>query len=162
MTSKDVIKNTIDMGNEILNAYIGDMTDADLMVRSVEGTNHIAWQMGHLISSEHQMLSDAGFQMPALPDGFAEMHTKETATSDDAAKFFAKAQYMDALAEQRKGTVAALAAVADADFDKPTPESMQAYAPTVGAAFNIIGLHTMMHAAQFVSVRRKLGKPIVI
>ncbi len=162
MNAKDVIKNTINMGHEILTTYIGDMSDADLMVRPVPGANHIAWQLGHLVASEREMMLGAGCNMPALPDGFAESHTKETSTSDDASKFHKKDDYLKWMGEQRAGTIAALDAIADADLDKATPEAMQEYAPTVGSAFNIVGLHTMMHAAQFVPVRRKLGKPVLI
>ncbi len=162
MTAKDVIKNTLDMGHMILTAYIGDMSDAELMTRSVPGTNHVAWQLGHLIASENKMLTDAGFKMPALPDGFAESHSPEAGKSDDAAKFHTKEQYLGWLAQQRDGTLAALSAATDADFAKATPEPMQAYAPTVGTVFNMIGVHTVMHVGQFVPVRRKLDKPVTI
>ncbi len=33
--------------------YLGDLTDADIMVRAIPDTNHIAWQLGHLIQSEN-------------------------------------------------------------------------------------------------------------
>ncbi len=162
MTPKDVIKNTIGMCHEVLTTYLSDLADADLMVRPVPGANHIAWQLGHLIASEHQMLTDAGFKMPDLPEGFAESHTKETSQSNDPGKFHKKEQYLGWMAKQREGTMAALAAAPESDFDKPTPESMRDYAPTVGAMFNVVGIHAMMHAAQFVAVRRKLGKGVLI
>lgn len=162
MTPKDVIKNTINMAHEILTTYLGDLGDADLMVRSVPGVNHIAWQLGHLISSEHEMLTGAGCKMPDLPDGFAAAYTKETSTSDDPAKFEKKDRYLELMEQQRAGTMAALEAIPDADLDKATPEAMQEYAPTVGSAFNLIGVHTLMHAPQFIPVRRKLGKPVTI
>ncbi len=162
MTAKDVIKNSINMCHEVLTTYINDLSDADLMVRSVPGVNHIAWQLGHLVASENHMVGQAGFSMPALPDGFAEAHTPETSSSDDSAKFFKKDEYLACMAEQREGTLAALEAATDADLGKATPEEMHAYAPTVGVAFNVVGIHLMMHAAQFVPVRRKLGKPVTI
>ena len=162
MTPKDVIKNTIDMGHEVLTTYLSDLNDVDLMVRSVPGANHIAWQLGHLIASEWQMLTEVGCKMPDLPDGFAESYTKETSKSDDASKFHKKDQYLEWMGQQRSATLAALEATPEADLDKPSPESMREYAPTVGVAFNVIGVHEMMHAAQFVPVRRKLGKPMLI
>ena len=162
MIPKDVIANTIDMCHGVLMAYLGDLDDADLMVRPVPGANHLAWHLGHLIASEHQMLTDAGYKMPALPGGFEEAYSQETATSDDPAKFHKKDQYLQWVDEQRAATLALLDAATDADLDKPTPESMHEYAPTVGVAFNMIGIHTMMHAAQFIAVRRKLGKPVLI
>ncbi|MHC4696033.1 MAG: DinB family protein [Planctomycetota bacterium] len=162
MTPKDVIKNTIDTSHDVLNAYLSDLNDADLMVRAVPDANHIAWQLGHMIASEHQMLTDASYTMPDLPEGFADSYSKEAAKSDDPGKFHTKEQYLECMEGQRAATLAVLAAMSEADFDKPTPEPMQEYAPTVGALFNIVGIHEMMHAAQFVAVRRKLGKPITI
>ncbi len=162
MTAKDLLKNAMAMANHTLTTYLSDLKDADLMVRSVPEANHIAWQLGHLMVSEHQMLRDAGFRMPDLPKGVAESYTKETSKSDDVAKFHKKAQYLEWLSQQRAGTLAALDKITEADLDKPSPERMRGYAPNLGALLNLVGLHEMMHAAQFVAVRRKLGKPILI
>ena len=162
MTPKDAIQNTIDMCHGVLNTYLSDLSDADLLVRPVPGANHIAWQLGHLIVSEHQMLTEAGYTMPDLPAGFADSYTKGTAASDEPAKFHKKAQYLDWTERQRAATLAALAAASETDLDKPAPESMREYAPTVGAVFNIVGIHQMMHAGQFIAVRRKLDKPVLI
>ena len=162
MTPKDVIRNSIDMCHQVLATYLSDFSDADLLERAVPGANHVAWQLGHLIAGEHQMVTEAGYRMPDLPEGFAEGHSLETAASDDPTQFHSKDQYLAWLAEQRVGTLAALETLPEADLDLPTPEPMQSYAPTVGAMFNTVGLHQMMHAAQFVPLRRKLGKPVLI
>ena len=45
------------------------------------------------------------------------------------------------------------------DLDKPGPESMREYAPTVASVLMLLGSHWLMHAGQFVPIRRKLGKP---
>ena len=157
-----MLKNTLDMAEELLNAYLSDFTDADLMVRPVDGANHAAWQLGHLIASENQMLVEAGFNMPALPEGFMESYTKETSTSDDAAKFLTKDEYLALARGQRGGTRVVLEGLSPADLDRPTPESMHAYAKTVGELVNVVGLHVLMHVSQLVPLRRKLGKPILI
>ena len=146
----------------ILTTYVGDMTDDDLMVRVTPGANHIAWQLGHLITAENEMLSTAGFTAAALPDEIAAAYTPESSTSDDPAKFRKKDQYLGWIDEQRAATFAALDSVSNADLDKDAPEKMRAYAPKIGDVFNMIGVHTMMHAAQFVPIRRKLGKPVLI
>ena len=162
MTPKDVIKNTIDMSQELLTTYVNDLSDEDLMVRVVPAANHIAWQLGHLVTGEHQMMTTAGFEMPPLPEGLEESNTKETSKSDNPGKFHKKEQYRKWLQEQRTGTLAVLDKTPESDLDKPTPESMHSYAPTVGAAFNMIGVHVLMHVGQFVAVRRKLDKPVLI
>ncbi len=36
---------------------------------------------------------------------------------------------------------------------------MREYAPTVGVVLMLLATHFLMHAGQFVPIRRKLGKP---
>jgi len=36
---------------------------------------------------------------------------------------------------------------------------MREYAPTVASVLMLLGTHWLMHAGQFVPIRRKLGKP---
>lgn len=147
----------------ILKAYIGDMSDADILVRPLPGMNHIAWQMGHLVVSENQLMSEmCPDSMPALPDGFAEKYTKETAGSDDASQFLSKQEYVDLYEQQRDGTLAVLKTLSADDLSKPGPEKYRDFVPTVGATVAMQGAHELMHVGQFVAVRRALDKPIVI
>ena len=157
MNSKQALKISIDSGNLVAMAYLADLTDADLMVRPCAGCNHINWQVGHLIASEHEMIEKvAPGSMPALPAGFAEKYTKETATCDDAGKFAKKSELIATYKAQRAGTLAALAKEVDANFDKPTGVN---YAATVGAMYSLQGSHWLMHAGQWAVVRRQLGRP---
>jgi len=162
MTAKDVIKNTLDFCRMVTVEYLKDFSDADLLVRPVPAANHSAWQLGHLITSEHEMISALGHKMPELPAGFVERYTRESARSDQPAEFATKQEYLGLLEKIRAGTLAALNATPEADLEKPAPESMRAYAPTVSAVFLITGTHELMHAGQFVTVRRKLGKPVLV
>ena len=99
--------------------------------------------------------------MPALPEGFQAGYTRETAASDDPAMFLKKAEYL-ALADQMKAaSLAAIAATPDSALDAPGPEAMRHFLPTVGRVLAALGGHWLMHASQFVVVRRKLGKPLL-
>src|SRR5215831_9214343 len=110
MDSRQAIKLAIDDGDMISMAYLEDLTDKELMTRPFPACNHINWQVGHLIAAEHEMIEKfAPGSMPALPSGFAERYTKETATSDDASKFCKKDELLKTHREQRAGTLAALA-----------------------------------------------------
>ncbi len=160
MNSRDAIKLSIDTSHMVSTMYLEDLTDQELLHRPHPECNHINWQVGHLISSEHEMTEGvAPGSMPPLPDGFAKRYTKETAKSDDPGTFCSKAELMSALEAQRAGTLAALEKQSDADLDKPSPEAMQAYAPTVAAVFSLQGGHWMMHAGQWAVIRRQLGRP---
>lgn len=163
MNAKDSIRGTMDMCLHVLKAYFEDMTDAELMHRPGPGCQHLAWQLGHLISSEAHLLNAVCPGAAAeLPAGFSEQHSKEMKDCDDASKFCTKQQYLDLFDTARAATLAALEALPESRLDEPGPESMRSYCPTVGSLFGMIGTHPMMHAGQFVPVRRALGKPVVI
>ena len=161
MTAKDAIKHTMDFCRQVTTSYLSDFSNADLMVRPVPQANHTAWQLGHLIASEHTMMSALGHEMPELPAGFVEAHSPESAPSDDPARFATKDEYLALMEKMRSASLAALDATPEADLEKPAPESMRSYAPTIGAALTLVGTHELMHAGQFVTVRRKLGKPVL-
>ena len=74
MNAKDAIKNALTSTQNMLGMYIADLSDADLLVRPVPNANHIAWQLGHLITSEKSMMKDLlpNAKFPELPKGFDE------------------------------------------------------------------------------------------
>jgi hypothetical protein len=142
--------------------YLGDLSDADLLVRPVPGANHIAWQLGHVIGSE-QKLAEAhpAFVYPKLPAGFEKQHSKEMSKVDPPKGFGTKSQYLELFNATRQATLAGLAKLKPEDLDKPTSGPMAQWAPTIGALLLLIGKHILMHAGQFTAVRRKQGKPIL-
>jgi DinB superfamily len=163
MSPKDALKLGIGMSDFIINAYIGDLSDADLLIRPVPGMNHIAWQLGHLISAEHrfvEMVSPGS--CPPLPEGFDAAHSKETAKVDDPSKFLPLAKYQELWKAQRAATLAVLDGYPEANLDKADPDKYPPFAPTVAALLAMSGTHALMHCGQFVAVRRQLGKPVTI
>jgi uncharacterized damage-inducible protein DinB len=161
MNAKDVLKIALNTNHQILSMYLQDLSDADLLVRPVPGANHIAWQLGHLIAAENRFQSVVGGKPLELPGGFTEQHGKETAHAEGAKGFKTKAEYLDLFGKVRQNTLSALEKIPEADLDKPTSGEVARIAPTVGAMFNLIANHEMMHAGQFTVVRRKLGKPVL-
>lgn len=163
MTAKEIIKYEMDMALSVLKTYLSDLTDADLLKRPVPGMNHLAWQLGHLIRSESDLLNGVCPGSAAeLPASFAAAYTKETAASDDHARFLSKQQYIDLYDRQRAASKAALDQLPESELDKPAPEHFRKYCPTVGTVFSLIGTHPLMHSGQFVALRRLLGKPVLI
>lgn len=160
MDSKEAIRSSIAFADKVVQAYLGDLTDEELMIRPIPGTNHIAWQLGHLIQSEHQIMGMAsGGKMPPLPDGFAEKYTKETAGSDNPADFHTKEEYLQLMQEQRAGTLAALEAATDEQLGQDTPsEQMRPFFPKVADLFAMAGSHPLMHCGQWAIIRRKTGR----
>jgi uncharacterized damage-inducible protein DinB len=163
MRGVDVVRQTLHSTQQLLNWYLSDLSDEDLLVRPVAGANHIAWQMGHLVQSEghlvREQLPDAAY--PELPAGFAEQHGKTTQAQDPPAGFLPKAAYLELFAQARQATIAVVGQLSDADLDRPTVGKMAPFAPTLGGIFLLVAEHALMHAGQFSVVRRKLGKPVL-
>lgn len=162
MNAQQAILATLDLSTRVLTSYVGDLSDQELMRRAT-GCNHLAWQLGHLIATENQFLDllSPGSAIE-LPKRFAERHGRETTGDDDPSHFETKDRYLELLAEVHEATRQALLKTSAEQLDQPAPEALRGFCPTVGDVYVLIATHGMMHAGQFVPVRRELGKPIVI
>ncbi len=162
MNAKALLDYNLGMTDMVVNAYLGDLTDADMLVRPVPGMNHIAWQLGHLIVSENRLLSMVKpGSAPTLPEGFDGQYSKQTANIGDATKFHTKTQLLDLYNQHREATKKVIAESTDTDLERAGPQFPD-YAPSAGAVLALCANHPMMHAGQWVAVRRMLGKPVTI
>ncbi|MDX2037898.1 MAG: DinB family protein [Isosphaeraceae bacterium] len=158
MTAKDLIRKSFALNDMIVHSYLDDMNDAEFKMIPVAGMNSIAWQIGHLIASEANMLDKvAPGASPALPEGFAAKY--ERGSTADASEFHTKDQLFGVWAGQRAATMKALDEIEESKFDDATGLD---YAPTVGELLNLIANHPLMHAGQWVAVRRAANKKVAI
>jgi hypothetical protein len=163
MDCRSFLRANAETANYLVESYLGDLSDANLLVRPVPGANHMAWQLGHLISANCQMMEAiAPGSMPELPAGFAERYTSKTAALDDPAAFDKKDDYARLLKAQHAAVLAALDRLSEADLDRPVPPGSLEVFKTVGGVLHAVCvLHPLMHAGQWAVVRRLLGmKPL--
>lgn len=157
--AKQLINESLSTATFCVKAYLEDLSDEDLLRRPSESSNHIAWQLGHLLASDNQLINSVRpGSMPDLPAGFAEQHSKETASINDPACFLTKQQYLDLMAAQHRALLDTLDQLSDEELQQESPESMREYAPSVGSVFNLTPAHWLMHSGQWVVLRRQLGK----
>lgn len=158
MDLKQAIQASLTQADFIVNGYLADLTDTELLARPCTGGNHIAWQLGHLIVSERYLVEQAApGKMPPLPDDFGPRHMKETAAIDDAAAFLSKNDYLALAKKTRADTLAVLAEFPTADFDQPVSK-VPPFVKTAGELFLFVGPHWVMHAGQWAIIRRTLGR----
>lgn len=161
MRAKDAIKLSLKSTQDMLNSYLGDLSDQDLTVRPVPAANNIAWQLGHLISAEQQMLTQLGAKAAPLPAGFDIAYDGKASGSVPPGGYLKKADYLEMFNKLRSATIAHVESMSDADFDKAMTGPTAKWAPTVGALLVLMGNHVLMHAGQFTVVRRALNKPVL-
>jgi hypothetical protein len=156
---KQSIATSLAQADMVVNSYLKDLTPEELLVRPVAGANHIAWQLGHLIVAERNLIDRViPGKLEPLPAGFEPAHKKDTAASDDAGKFLSKDEYLRLARQVRAGTLRLVETMAPADFDRPV-ESMIQVVKTAGDMFFFVSMHWLMHAGQWAVIRRKLGRP---
>jgi hypothetical protein len=160
MNARDAVKATFNLPDMLCKSYLDGLSDADLLVRPVPGSNHIAWQLGHLIASDQDFVEGLcpGLASP-LPAGFVEKHKKETAESNNPKDFYKKDEYLKFYDQTRAAVLKMVDTVSESDYEKPAPEKFRSYCPTVVSVLMMSSAHWMMHVGQWAVVRRKLGKP---
>lgn len=160
MDAKSAIKQLLSAAEMVGLAYLSGLTDDQCMQRPHQRCNHINWQVGHLILSEHEHIERiASGSMPELPEGFKEKYSKTAAQSDDPSAFCSMAELLDIYHQQRQGTLKVLESQSADDLDIATGVP---YAPTRAALIQMQGSHWLMHCGQWVVIRREYGLPIVI
>jgi hypothetical protein len=162
MQAKELAKTALESTQYLLNMYLNDLSDADLLVRPVPNANYIGWQLAHLIASEKGMMAELlpGVQYPELPTALVTFGDTKTATQPASAPF-TKAQYLEWFGKVRGATLAAVGKLSDSDLDRPTTGPMAQFAPNLGAMLILLANHTLMHGGQFSVVRRALSKPVI-
>lgn len=162
MTTQDLSLTVLAGNLDMLKSHIADFTDQDMLVRPVPNANHTAWQLGHLCVSEGWMINQiTPGAIPPPPAGFAEKFTKETCKIDDPKAFPTKAEILAAFDTTRAAAIAWIKSLTPADLDKPGPEKMRSFVPTIGALVGLLPVHLAMHLGQLQVIRRKLGRPVM-
>ena len=131
MTAKEAILFTLKSNEQMVYSYLSDFSDADMLVRPAPTANHAAWQMGHLIDGEINFFQSKipGVKSPAAPTDFSKNHNKEAASSKSPTGFLSKEEYISLYKAGRAATIAAVEALSDADFDKPSGWDMAPPSP---------------------------------
>ncbi|HEY7089811.1 MAG TPA: DinB family protein [Tepidisphaeraceae bacterium] len=159
MQCKQLIRTGLTQSDTIVQGYLQDLTDGELLARPCKDANHIAWQLGHLIKAEHyfgERVSPGS--MRPLPVGFGDQYNKQTCASDDGGKFLNKAQYLELMKQVRADTLKLVDKLSDSDLDKPV-DKVPPFIKTAGEALLFNGSHWLMHAGQWAVTRRTLGRP---
>ena len=161
MSNAELFSKNILQTKGMIDMFLKDFSDADMLFRPAKTANHAIWQMGHLANSVRGMVStcDPRVSFPFEDD---TRFGKSKASIDDPAFFPGKAELVGRFDQAMEIAAAWVAKLSDADLAKPTPDRMQAFAPTVANVAILLASHPFMHMGQFTVTRRALGKPILM
>lgn len=162
MFDAQLVVDSLNSNLAILKRTLDDFSDQDMLARPTADANHAAWQVGHTIVAEANMVNGVRpGRGVTLPEGWATKFNRDTARSDDPSAFPSKSQLLDTFSQVRAATIQLAQTVTPQELQMPAPERIRAMAPTVGHLLFLIPSHTMMHVGQLQVIRRKLGKPVL-
>ena len=161
MSNAELFSKNILQSKGMIDMFLKDFSDEDMMFRPAKTANHAIWQMGHLANSVLGIVKSCE---PSVGFPFEDdtRFGKSKASIDDAAFFPGKAELVGRFDQAMDIAAAWVAKLSDADLAKATPERMQRFAPTVANAAILLASHPLMHMGQFSVMRRALGKPILM
>jgi hypothetical protein len=160
MSIAELFSKNILQTRGMIDMTLADFSDADMMFRPAKTANHAIWQMGHLANSTRGMVTTCDPSV-AFPFEDDTRFGKSKASIDDPAFFPGKAELLGRFNQAMDIAAGWVAKLSDAELAKPTPERVQAFAPTVAALAMLVASHPFMHIGQFTVTRRALGKPIL-
>jgi hypothetical protein len=160
MTTSELLAANIKQTKGMVDSFLADFTEDQMLFRPAKSANHATWQLGHLASSTRGMMGGCD---PSLASPLAKdpRFNKEAATIDDPNKFPKKQETMKLFDEAMDAAAAWVGKLDEAELSKPSPEGLRSFAPTIGNVALLLGVHPMMHIGQFTVMRRALGKPVL-
>ncbi len=159
MYTKDAIHYSLSLADRATMATLATIEDAPLTFPTENGGCHPLWVIGHLAFIEgltHQLLGGTN----PVPH-WGELFGQDTVAVADAGKYPPFATVRDQYATLRKGTLAMLDGMTEADLDTPTawqPPGLEEELATYGRALLTVALHQMAHRGHLGDAVRTAGR----
>jgi uncharacterized damage-inducible protein DinB len=144
---------------------VADLSDEQLARQPAPKTNHPAWVLGHLLSSEYALLSVlTGATAPAwIDDAYKAVYGNKSEPSPDRSRYQSKQWYIERLSAVHEQVLAKLRTITPAELDAPFPDpARRERFPTVGSIVPFYAIwHETYHSGQLSAWRRVQGLPPV-
>ena len=158
MNFNDGVRQQFAVADFFVESYLTDLTPAEMLKRPAPGANHVAWQLGHLISAETRLVEAAKPGGDPIAGGFCRAAPKDTAASDNPKDFLSKEEYLKLAKNVREGTCEVLDSISEAELDKPPGGRVPPFVKAAGECLVVAAGHWVLHAGQWVVLRRELGR----
>ena len=159
MNFKDAVRTQFTVADFMVDKYLADLTQSELLTRPAPDANHIAWQLGHLISAETRLIEAAApGSMPACPTVFTKGIPKirPRAITRPIFSLRKSTSSLPNPCGQRRSK--RLDAQSESDLDRPVTGRLPPWIKCAGDCFVTAAGHWVLHAGQWVVLRRKLGR----
>lgn len=160
---KDVILGQFQFGQVLFDKFTHDLSDADYFQIPTPGTNHVAWLLGHVACTEDWASGLVTGDPQRIPSTTHELFNSSSKAVADAGVYPTRKEIDELFQNSRANIVEVLKAFDDSRWDEPSPpEAPQEFFPTIGALWNLQGVHQFWHIGHITVCRVALGKKPVL
>lgn len=160
---KDVILGQLQTSGWLLDQMLADLTDAEFFCPAVPGSNHAAWILGHIATSEESLTCKIVGRTPAFDEPLMKMFGGQSKCLPDASRYPSVADIKAMFRNARERTVQTLKAFDEKHWNDPSPEGLpRDFFPTKGSVWALQGTHAYWHIGQLTTCRVALGKKRVL
>ncbi|MGC8540942.1 MAG: DinB family protein [Phycisphaerae bacterium] len=147
---------------ETLPARLADIRDDQMTAQPIEGMNHPAWILGHLLALEHRVINDVlGLPLNLrLDNNWWGMYGIGSIPMNDRNTYKTKAFYMAGLAETSTRMISYLHYATGAQLEASVTDPLfMKIMPTIAYAFGAAANHRAYHTGQLAIWRKAMGVP---
>ena len=159
MDAKDVLRNQLASGDNLIEMFSQDFSDEEYLYQLPNGGQTTLWIIGHLAVSEDWMLSKISRGEVKISPEMHEKFQGGTAPTGNAEDNPSIDEVKQLFKEQRERTLAALDESDTDTWENESPEDVRQFFPTIGGLWSLMATHEFWHFGQLSVIRRNLEKP---
>lgn len=154
---KQLAVQQIKWARGFVNALLAGVADDQLLHRPGGKGNHSLWVMGHLASSDDQILAMMTGSEPTLPQSFHDLFQGGSEPSDDREVYPSREEVAKAMQETHDRLVAWVESLDEDTMNTEAPEFLRPFAPDMISVPFSVSAHDLCHAGQVSTARASLG-----
>lgn len=161
---KDVVVHQLKFGQTLFQMFTSDLSDEEYFIPAAEGTNHVAWVLGHIAQTEDWMVSLLTGAERTVSEDVQKLFGGSSECVPDAGKYPSRKTLDDLFHDNRARAIEAAGLFDDSRWDDTAPEGglpVDSF-PTVGSIWGMMGMHQFWHLGQLTTCRSAMKKKRVL
>lgn len=161
---KDVVVHQLTFGQSLFETFTSDLSDEEYFMPAAEGTNHVAWILGHVAQTEDWMVNLLTGAERTVSEDLQKLFGGSSECVADAALYPSRKDLDEMFRSNRGRAINAAQTVDDGCWDDAAPEDglPKEFFPTVGSIWGMMGSHQFWHVGQLTTCRSVMKKKRVL
>ncbi len=157
----DLLINRLESSRGWTCGLLEDIEASDWFFQPAPGVQHVAWQVGHLASSQVTLVHARCFgKTPTdhIPARFKVLFGKGSSPDDDPSLYPAPTEIRRVFDAVHSEVLELVRSISPDELDRPTAGDPHPMFTNKGQCIAMVSLHESFHAGQIALTRRILGK----